>query len=127
MIFDMKHDLTRKARFVAGGHRTDEPKESTYSSVVTRDSIRLAFLLAALNDLDVLAAVVQNPYLNAPTKEKVWTRAGLEFGPLFKGRPVLICRALYGLKSSGARWRKHMANTLRDRGTPCVKPTTMSG
>jgi hypothetical protein len=39
MIFDIKPDLTRKARFVAGGHMTDPPSESVYSSVVTCDSI----------------------------------------------------------------------------------------
>ena len=109
MVFDIKSDLTRKARFVAGGHQTDPPKESVYSSVVSRDSVRIAFMLAALNDLDVLSADVQNAYLNAPTKEKVYTTAGPEFGPANQGRPVLIVRALYGLKSSGARWRDHMA------------------
>ena len=114
MIFDIKMDLTRKARLVAGGHMTDEPKESTYSSVVSRDSVRLAFMIAALNDLDILSADVQNAYLNAPTKEKVYTIAGLEFGSANAGRPVLIVRALYGLKSSGARWRDHMAATLRE-------------
>ena len=114
MIFDIKSDLTRKARFVAGGHQTDPPKESIYSSVVSRDSVRIAFMLAALNDLDVLAADVQNAYLNASTKEKVYTTAGPEFGPTNQGRPVLIVRALYGLKSSGARWRDHCAATLRD-------------
>jgi hypothetical protein len=54
MIFDIKSDLTRKARFVAGGHMTDPPKESVFSSVVTRDSVRIAFTIAALNDLHVL-------------------------------------------------------------------------
>ena len=29
VIFDVKMDLTRKARLVAGGHQTDPPKEST--------------------------------------------------------------------------------------------------
>lgn len=121
MVFDIKaHDLTRKARLVAGGHMTDPPKESTYSSVVSRDSVRIAFLVAALNDLDVLAADVQNAYLNAPTKEKIYAIAGPEFGPERQGRPVYIVRALYGLKSSGARWRDHMAATLRGlEFTPC--------
>lgn len=122
MVFDVKiGDLTRKARFVAGGHMTDPPKDSTYSSVVSRDSVRIAFLVAALNDLDVLAADVQNAYLNAPTKEKVYTIAGLEFGPQNVGRPVLIVRALYGLKSSGARWRDHMAASLREAGFESCK------
>jgi hypothetical protein len=110
MIFDVKMDLTRKARFVAG----DPLKESTYSSVVLRDSIRIVFTLAALNDLDVLSADVQGAYLNAPTKEKVYTTAGLEFGADKVGRPVLIVRTLYGLKSSGAQWQDHMAATLKE-------------
>jgi Reverse transcriptase (RNA-dependent DNA polymerase) len=117
MIFDVKMvGLVRKARLVAGGHKTDPPKDSTYSSVVSRDSVRIAFLIAALNDLDILSADVQNAYLNAPTKERVYCIAGLEFGSANVGRPVLIVRALYGLKSSGARWRDHMAATLRDAG-----------
>jgi hypothetical protein len=51
MNFEVKMDFTRKARFVAGGHMTDPPTEITYSSVVSRDSIRIGFLIAALNEL----------------------------------------------------------------------------
>jgi hypothetical protein len=116
MIFDIKSTLTRKARMVAGGHLTDPPKDAVFSSVVTRDSVRIAFTIAALNDLEVLAGDVQNAYLNAPTKEKCWFIAGPEFGKDRCGTPVVIVRALYGLKSSGARWRDHMAATLRDAG-----------
>jgi len=54
LIFDVKSTLQRKARFVAGGHLMDAPKGTTYSSVVSRESIRLFFLIAALNGLDVL-------------------------------------------------------------------------
>ena len=113
MIFTVKMiTLQRKARLVAGGHVTDTPKESTYSSVVSRESVRLAFLAAALNDVDILAADIQNAYLEAPTKEKVWARAGPEFGSN-QGRPMKIIRALYGLKSSGKMFRDHLAQTLR--------------
>jgi hypothetical protein len=100
MVYDVKIDLTRKARLVAGGHQTDVPKESVYSSFVSRDSVRFALMIASLNNLNVLAADVQNAYLNA-TKEKCYTIAGPEFGPENEGRPVLITRALYGLRSSG--------------------------
>jgi hypothetical protein len=66
MVFDVKMDnLTRKARFVAGGHTTKTPASITYSSVVSRDSVRIAFLLAALNGIDVCVADVGNAYLNA--------------------------------------------------------------
>ena len=39
MIFTVKMDFTRKARFVAGGHTTKPPSSITFSSVVARDSI----------------------------------------------------------------------------------------
>jgi hypothetical protein len=81
MIFDIKLDLTRKARFVAGGHWTDTPTQLTYSSIVMRESVRIAFLIAALNDLEILLADVGNAYLQAPAREKVHTTAGPEFQP----------------------------------------------
>lgn len=116
MIFDVKMvGLVRKARFVAGGHKTDPPVESVYSSVVTRESVRIMFLIAALNGLEILGADVQNAYINAKTAEKVYTTAGPEFGSN-QGRPVVIVRALYGLKSSGARWRDHLASILKGIG-----------
>ena len=65
-VFDVKMDLTRKARLVAGGDMTGPPSRSTYSSMVTRESVRIAFLIAGLNDLDVLAWDIGNAYLNAP-------------------------------------------------------------
>jgi hypothetical protein len=75
----------------------------------------LFFLIAALNDMDVLACDIQNAYLNAPTKEKVWFRGGKEMGP-DEGKVTIIVGVLYGLKSSGARFRDHLAQTLRDAG-----------
>ena len=116
MNFEIKMDFTRKARLVAGGHMTDPPTHMTYSSVVARDSVRLAFLIAALNDLDLLAADIGNAYLNAPTKEKVYTVCGLDFGQQYIGRIAVIVKALYGLKSSGAAWHQMLANTLHDLG-----------
>jgi hypothetical protein len=62
MIFNVKMDLTQKARFVAGGHLTEPPASITYSSVVRRDSVRLAFLIAALNDLNIMACDIGNAY-----------------------------------------------------------------
>ena len=114
MIFDVKMmTLQRKARLVAGGHKTDPPKEAVYSSVVSRESVRLAFLAAALNDLDILAADIQNAYLSAPTKENLYCVVGPEFGS-DAGRPAKIVRALYGLRSSGKMFREHLARTLRE-------------
>ena len=56
MIFDVKADFTRKARYVARGDQTEPPASLTYASVVSRESVRIAFLIAALNGLDCMAA-----------------------------------------------------------------------
>ena len=48
LIFDVKMDLTRKARYIVGGHPTDPPSSMTYASVVGRETVRSAFLIAAL-------------------------------------------------------------------------------
>ena len=115
MIFDVKMDFTRKARFVAGGHLTEAPSGITYSSVVSRDSVRLAFLYAELNGLDVMVCDIGNAYLNAPCREKVWFVGGIEVGN-DAGHVLEITRALYGLKSSGASWRLMLSQTLLDLG-----------
>ena len=60
MIFDVKYNLTWKAQFVAGGHQMDESKDMTYSSAVSNESVRIAFTLTALNDLNVLSTDVPN-------------------------------------------------------------------
>jgi Reverse transcriptase (RNA-dependent DNA polymerase) len=114
LIFDIKMDFTRKVRFVAGGHLTDPPSTVTYASVVSRESVRIAFLIAALNDLDIMAADIQGAYLNAPCGEKVYMILGPEFGKLNEGRIGVIVKALYGLKTSAYAWRSHLAETLRE-------------
>ena len=51
MIFDVKMEVfRRKARYVAQGNMTETPATLTYASVVSRESVRIALTLAALND-----------------------------------------------------------------------------
>ncbi len=94
---------------------TDAPKEDIYSGVIGMETIRLAFQIAAMNDLTVCAADIGNAYLYAKTREKVYVRAGPEFGEL-EGQPMIIDRGLYGLRSSGASFHEHLAGKLRGMG-----------
>jgi hypothetical protein len=48
-----------------------------------------------------MLADIQNAYLHARCREKIWVLAGLEFGSE-QGTIMIVVRALYGLKSSGA-------------------------
>ena len=115
MIFDIKlgENFRRKARLVGGGHMTVAPASITYSSVVLRDSVRIALTIAALNNLDILACDIQNAYLTAKCREKIWTVAGPEFAQE-AGTIMIIKMALYGLKSSSAAFRSKLTGVLHD-------------
>ena len=117
MIFDVKmgENFRRKARMVAGGHMTESPSSLTYSSVVSRDSVRIALTITALNGLSTRSCDIQNAYLIAPCREKIWTVAGPEFGSR-RGQKTIIVRASYGLKSSGAAFRAFLSEALYDIG-----------
>ena len=81
MIFDIKlgENFRRKERLVGGGHTTTVLPSMTFSSVVSRDSVRIALTIAALNELDILAWDIHKAYLTALCREKIWTFAGPEF------------------------------------------------
>jgi hypothetical protein len=117
LMFNVKmgENFRRKARFGAGGHTTEVSSTLTNASVVSSDSVRLALTIAALNDLKVMACDIQNAYLTAYCHEKIWTRAGAEFGSK-AGARFLVKKAFYGLKSAGAAFRALLAETLYDLG-----------
>ena len=60
LVFDAKMDFTRKARQVKDGHGSPDPTTLAYAGVVSRENVRLGLTCAALMDLDVMAAVIQN-------------------------------------------------------------------
>jgi hypothetical protein len=114
-VFDVKFDLRKKARLVAGGNRTTPPKEDLYSGVVDLMTVRIGHMIAKANGLMVCAADIGNAFLYGKTREKVHIIAGREFGPL-AGTPLIIDRGLYGLRSSSARFHEHLSMKLRAMG-----------
>ena len=61
MVFSIKmEDFSQKACQVGGGHMVEDPKRLTYASMVSRESVRIALTLAALNDLEVKTSDIQN-------------------------------------------------------------------
>ena len=114
--FDIKVDGRKRARCVAGGHMTAplDPEEK-YFSVVCLDTIRCIFIVSVLMDLQVVAADIGSAYIQAKTKEKVYTIAGPEFGKI-EGQALIVDKALYGLQSSANCWGEKLADDLRDMG-----------
>jgi hypothetical protein len=73
--------------------------------------VKVALAIAALNDLDIKMADIENAYLKAPLTEQVWTGLGPEF---------VVVRALYGLKSAVAAFMNHLVECIKHLGwNPC--------
>ena len=119
-VYAVKHDGRHKARLVAGGHLTETPVDSVYSSVVSLRGLRLIIFLGELNGQETWSTDIGNAYLEAKTAERVYIIGGPEFGEL-EGHVLLIVKALYGLRSSGLCWHERFADSLCDMG---FKPST---
>ena len=115
MVYDVKWDGRHKARFVAGGHRTDTPVESTYSAVVSLLGVRMVTFLAELNKMELWNTDIGNAYLESYTLERVAFIAGAKFGNR-AGHLMIIRKAQYGLKSSGKCWHDRLHDVLLTMG-----------
>ena len=105
LLWDVKMDFTQ---WVLDGHKTPDAEGSMYAGVVSRESIRIVFLYAALNGLDVFSADIRNAYLQAPSSRKDYVICGAEFGIENIGHVGLIHRAVYGGKTAGKDFRNHL-------------------
>ncbi|KAL7475153.1 LOW QUALITY PROTEIN: hypothetical protein ACHAW6_001080, partial [Cyclotella cf. meneghiniana] len=110
MIFDVKmEDFCCKARLVAGGHMTKAPATLTYANIMSQETKHIAILVAVLNNVDTWATDVLNAYIPMPCCEKIWTTLRKEFGLRLERLNSL---STYGLNSSGAAFRGHLASFL---------------
>ena len=91
-----------KACLVAYGDNMVTPSSITYSSVVSKDSVSIAFLIASLNYLDICACDIKKFYLDVKCRERLWVVVGTDFDTSERGSVMIIARYLYGLKYSGA-------------------------
>ena len=100
---------------VADGHLTKVPLDSIYSGIVSLCGLHTLVFLAELNGLEAWSTDIGNAYLEAETGERVYIITGAEFGDL-EGHTLVIFKALYGLWTSGLRWRERFTDCLRDMG-----------
>ena len=112
MIFEVKQDGRHKARLVAGGHLVKLHGMSSKSTVVKGISVRLLDIIAHRSKLETICGDVGNDFVTAPCLEKVFPRAGPEFGDK-EDSIVIIIKALYGLKSSSRAFRTYFADFIR--------------
>ena len=110
--------MTHKSRVLSHGYKKyGVSPHITYTSVVSRESVRIIFLLTALNNIEVFPADIVGAHLNTPHKEKVHITTGPKlFGRKYEGRTTIVVQALYRLNSFIAVWRSHLNSTLYDIG-----------
>ena len=74
-----------------------------------------------MSNLNVCAADISTAFLYGKAREKVCIIAGKEFGEL-AGKPLIVDKSCYGLKSSAAAFHSHCSEKIRRMG---FKPSKM--
>lgn len=116
IIFDIKQeDLRHKARLVAGGHVVNSSMYESYSSVVQTMTVRLLQTIALKQKLKIVTGDIGNAFVQALTNEKIWSKAGPEFGPR-QGCKIIFKKALYGLATSARQWNLKLGDSLKRMG-----------
>jgi hypothetical protein len=90
IVWDVKMDFTCKAQWFKDGRKTPVPTTSSFTGVVSRESIRIALTYAAMLGLPVIGGNIKNAYLQAPSSEKHFIVWGPEFGVENVGRVALF-------------------------------------
>jgi len=78
-------------------------------------SIRLLQTIALKNDLKMITGDIGNAFVQALTQEKIWSKAGPEFGNK-EGCKIIFKKALYGLATSARQWNLKLGDSLKSFG-----------
>ena len=101
------------------GCRVDPRGFSTRATFVKGILVRVLDLIAESQGLEVLCGDIGHAFIQAFTKEEVFTQCGREFGDGAQCNAIII-KALYGLTTSAERYRTLFPDFLRNLG---FKPT----
>ena len=70
LLIDMKVYFTRNNRLVLDRYKDLDTIGSTYASIVSRDSVIIAFTYASINVLYMCVTDIRNTYIQAPLSKK---------------------------------------------------------
>ena len=95
VVWDCQFDNHRNPHVVLQGDKQESITDESYSGVVSLQTIRIMFLLATVNKLQLWAADVENAFLNGITRDKLYIIAGPEFGPEREGKALILYKSMY--------------------------------
>ena len=98
-----------------GGHVVDCDGFETYSSTVRNTYVRLILVITDHNKLTLMYGDICNEFLNSPSKEKIWSRAGPGFGEK-EGCIIVLKKAIYGTKTAAKAFHDVLSDCLRKMG-----------
>ena len=80
LVYNIKADLTYKARLVCDGSRVDPKDLSTRATVVNGVSVCLLNLIADSKKLSIIYSDIGNAFIQPHTKGKIYTKCSPGFG-----------------------------------------------
>ena len=87
LVWDVMMDFTQKARWVKDGHRTEDPLGTSYAGVVSRDSVRISFTLAAMNGLYFARLIFRMPIFKPQRQRNITRYVDLSLVSIKERRP----------------------------------------
>ena len=111
----MKMEVFRQmAGDVAGGYMNNAPETITFATVLFRETVKIALMITAFNDLVVKSAAILM-HVCRHLLQKSLTMLDPEFDKVTRITEI-ITRAIYGLKSAGAAFRSHLSRLMESMG-----------
>lgn len=131
MLLTVKHNGTKKARGVVGGHKMEpgiEILHSTYAPVPKPQTMRMIIIIAAMLKWAINQADVRAAYLNATVKEEIYVKQfpGREDPTAAKHLVRRMLKSVYGTPQAGANWQEVATKFLiqygfkRNKWDPCL-------
>ena len=97
------------------------PNELSFSGFISRESSLIALKHTTLKEMPVCACNVHNAYLQVSSSKKKYVVCGLEFSLKNVGKHTMIVRALYGGKSDGTDYWRHVRSDMEEMGFSLCK------
>lgn len=112
-----------KGRVVAKGYsqRSGFDYTEIFAPTFRTSALRLIFVLAAVEDLEMRSVDISSAFLNGDLDEEIYMRQPEGF---HEGGPNMVCRllkSLYGLKQSPRQWHKKLRSVLESMGFKRLK------
>ena len=113
-------NFTRKSRWVKNGYIHDPPAESTFSVVVSRETVIIFLTYDTLNDLKVMCCEVNLHTCNHHCLKKIKLYVPTNLGKILGVLNSLRDQVMYGVKFSGSDYCKTMRTCMSNlQFKPC--------